>query len=254
MCPINIAHHEARSIWQDISNTPPDLVLSIGCGKNIGEGSKTEPTSTSSTHDSLTAPQGPSAVIRQGRGGMGNYKRQGPSQNSNNSGNKGTASGYIVRNNPQAPMLLSFNNPISGQTERLNNDQRLSERTWSRFLATHVAPPSRNNNDNSKNRKNSKSSSASSLRQRYRRICPELISKLPRFDDVSKLNDLEREAQEVLRQNPAELVEIAHRLVASTFFFEKDVSSVKQTASGFTCTGVLSITSFPYFSVPILPV
>jgi hypothetical protein len=116
-------------------------------------------------------------------------------------------------------MLLSFNNPISGQTDRLN-DQRLCERTWSRFLSTHVARKT-------------------SVRQRYRRICPELFSKLPKFDDVAKLDEVEREAQEVLRQMSAELIEIAHRLVASTFFFEKDMASVKQKASGFTCTGTL---------------
>ncbi|KAI0392820.1 hypothetical protein F5Y17DRAFT_337492 [Xylariaceae sp. FL0594] len=252
MCPINIAHHEAQSIWQDVANTPPDLVLSIGCGRNIGEGPKTELASRSSTNDSLHAQQPPSAVIRQGRGGMGNYKRQAgsSSQNSNSRGGPATG-GYIVRSNPQAPMLLSFNNPIAGQTERLNRDQRQSERTWSRFLATHVGPPpsSHTNNNNNRTRKSSSATTASysaSIRQRYQRICPEFISKLPRFDDVGKLDDLERETVEVLRQNPAELVEIAHRLVASTFFFEKDVSSVKQTSSGFTCTGSILCRFRPY--------
>ncbi|KAK5631118.1 hypothetical protein RRF57_006833 [Xylaria bambusicola] len=221
MCPILVAHYEAKAIWKDIADTPPDLVLSIGSGRNIGDSSKTElnsPTSLyTTTNDSLTMNQMPSAVIRQGRGGMGNYKRQNPSGSttSDSLGHKNAASGYIVRN-PQAPMLLTFNNPIAGQTDRLY-DQRLSEKIWGNFLTTHV-------------------SRRTSVRRRYRRVCPELFSKLPKFDDVAKLDDVEREAREVLRQNSAELVEIAHRLVASTFFFEKDIASVKQSSFGFTCT------------------
>jgi hypothetical protein len=222
MCPITIAHYEAKSIWEDIANTPPDLVLSVGTGRNIGDRSKAELTSPASLHastnESLAPAQLRSAVIRQGRGGMGNYKLQNPSGStaSDHLGKKSPLSGYIVRN-PQTPMLLSFNNPLSGQTDRLN-DQRLCEKTWNRFLSSHVARKP-------------------SILQRYRRISPDLFSKLPRFDDVSKIDELEREAQEVLRQDSAELIEVAHRLVASTFFFEKDITSIKQKASGFTCTG-----------------
>ncbi|KAI1360297.1 hypothetical protein F5Y08DRAFT_331673 [Xylaria arbuscula] len=224
MCPVLVAHYEAKAIWKDVADAPPDLVLSIGSGRNIGDSSKTElnsPTSLyTTTNDSLATNPIPSAVIRQGRGGMGNYKRQNPpgSSASDGSSRKNSASGYIVRN-PQAPMLLTFNNPISGQTDRLY-DQRQSEKIWGNFLSTHV-------------------SRKTSVRRRYRRVCPELFSKLPKFDDVAKLDDVEREAQEVLRQNSAELVEIAHRLVASTFFFEKDIASVKQGSFGFTCTGSL---------------
>ncbi|KAI1170029.1 hypothetical protein F4777DRAFT_592252 [Nemania sp. FL0916] len=227
MCPIHVAHYESKSIWKDISGSLPDLVLSIGAGRNIGDGSKSElrrPLSVYTvTNDSLTAPAPTSVVIRQGRGGMGNYKRKDPPAGTahDSSSHKNTAGGYIVRN-PQAPMLFTFNNPMAGQTDRLN-DPRISEDTWNRFLSGHV-------------------SQKGSARQRYRRICHELFSKLPKFDDVSKLDDIEREAQEVLRHNSAELIEIAHRLVASTFFFEKDVSSVKQKASGFTCTGQSSLT------------
>ncbi|GAW25334.1 putative patatin-like serine protein [Rosellinia necatrix] len=238
MCPILVAHYETKSVWKDITNSPPDLVLSIGAGRNVGDrtsssagGDLGSPTSlyttTSNSLHTTTSP--PSAVIRQGRGGMGNYKRQNPPGSPMSSdfffadktgaGAAGAAAAtraYIVRN-PQAPMLVTFNNPISGQTDRLS-DQRACERTWNGFLAHHVARDA-------------------AVRRRYRRVCPELFSRLPKFDDVARLDDLEREAREVLRQNPAELVEIAHRLVASTFFFEKDVASIKPKASGFTCTG-----------------
>lgn len=229
MCPILVAHYEAKSVWKDIANRPPDLVLSIGAGSNIGDRSKAglnSPTSVhTSTNDSASTGGSPSAVIRQGRGGMGNYKRQHPPEPAAPDflAHKGSVRNYIVRN-PQAPMLVTFNNPISGQTDRLN-DQRINEKTWNNFLSTHI-------------------SRKPFIRQRYRRVCPELFSKLPRTDDVAKIGDVEREAQEVLRQDLSELVEIAHRLVASTFFFEKDMASVKQKASGFTCTGTFSFYSF----------
>ncbi|KAJ8121312.1 hypothetical protein ONZ43_g2202 [Nemania bipapillata] len=32
MCPILIAHYEAKSVWKDVADTPPDLVLSVGSG------------------------------------------------------------------------------------------------------------------------------------------------------------------------------------------------------------------------------
>ncbi|KAF2963626.1 hypothetical protein GQX73_g9958 [Xylaria multiplex] len=231
MCPILVAHYEAKSIWKDTADLPPDLVLSIGSGRNIGDSSKIElnsPTSLrTTTNDSLSTSQHPSTVIRQGRGGMGNYKRQNPpgTVGSGCHSHKSAVSGYIVRN-PQAPMLVTFNNPISGQTDRLN-DHSLSEKAWGNFLSTQV-------------------SRKISIRRRYRRICPELFTKLPKFDDVSKLDDVEREAREVLRQNSAELIEIAHGLVASTFFFEKDMASIKQTVLGFKCTGSIFCRFRPY--------
>ncbi|KAI1266454.1 hypothetical protein F5Y18DRAFT_416320 [Xylariaceae sp. FL1019] len=226
MCPIVAAHHETASIWKDISNTPPDLMLSIGAGRNIGDLPKGDVVSTGSlrttTNETSQTSASPSAVIKQGRGGLGNYKRQNHPESpvTDEYLQKKALSGYIVRN-PQAPMLVSFNNPISGQTDRLN-DQRQCEKTWTQFISKHIPRDD-------------------SIRRRYRRICPELFTKLPKFDDVTKIDEVEREVKDLLRQNTSELVEIAHRLVASSFFFEKDVSSVKQKASGFTCTDFVPI-------------
>ncbi|KAI1332169.1 hypothetical protein F5Y16DRAFT_215601 [Xylariaceae sp. FL0255] len=225
MCPILAAHHESTSIWKDTAKLPPDLMLSIGAGRNIGDQPDAELVSTGSLHTAASettshTPHSSSAVVRQGRGGMGNYKRQDPPivAPSDDLLAKKAFTGYIVRN-PQAPLLVTFHNPISGQTDLLN-DQKQCERTWTRFVSTHVPRDA-------------------SIRQRYRRICPEMLSKLPKFDDASKINDLEREVLEVLRLNMPELVEVAHRLVASVFFFEKDAGSVKQKGSGFTCSGAI---------------
>ncbi|TRX87953.1 hypothetical protein FHL15_011157 [Xylaria flabelliformis] len=64
---------------------------------------------------------------------------------------------------------------------------------------------------------------------------------------VTKLDDVEWKVKKVLRQNSAVFVEVAHRLVVSAFFFEKDMASVKLKASGFTYTGILSGSIFCNF-------
>ncbi|KAG4222979.1 hypothetical protein PC116_g28548 [Phytophthora cactorum] len=138
---------------------------------------------------------GTSAVVRQGRGGAGNYKRKTsatllPTDDINQGKN---ASGYVVRD-PKTPMLVSFNNPIPNQTDRLNN-QRQCDRAWNRFIYGSAMKDE-------------------SVRQRYMRICPELLTKLPKFDEVQKIGLAEQETAEVLRQNRQDIVEAAHRLVA----------------------------------------
>lgn len=156
-------------------------------------------------------------IIRQGRGGVGNYKHQNnqKSISSFSSAQRNAGTGYFVRD-ANAPLLLSFNNPNAG-ADRLN-DHKQGDKIWNKFLASDKVNPE--------------------YRQRYVRVNPELFSALPKFADVSRMDDLERETAEVLQQNPSTILEVAHRLIASTFFFERDSSSLKQTPSGFTCTGI----------------
>ncbi|KAI1468230.1 FabD/lysophospholipase-like protein [Daldinia caldariorum] len=222
-CPVLIAHHEAKAIWSDIADCPPDLLLSIGAGRNVGDRNIDDPSSfrssRSMTNETITtAGFGASAVIRQGRGGAGNYKRKTSATmlpyDDINQGK--AASGYVIRD-PKTPMLVSFNNPIPNQTDKLNN-QRQCDKAWNRFMYNSAMKDE-------------------SIRQRYMRICPELLTKLPKFDETQKIGLVEQETAEVLRQNHQDIIEAAHRLVASTFFFEKDAGSVKQTPSGYSCTG-----------------
>ncbi|EMR64244.1 patatin-like serine protein [Eutypa lata UCREL1] len=74
----------------------------------------------------------------------------------------------------------------------------------------------------------------------YIRISPELLMPIPKFDQIQKMEDVEQEVEEVLLQMP-EVKEIAHRLIASTFFFEKDPTSIRQTSSGYMCTGKTNV-------------
>ncbi|OTA56311.1 FabD/lysophospholipase-like protein [Hypoxylon sp. EC38] len=100
-------------------------------------------------------------------------------------------------------------------------DYQKRSRTWDQFMAR---------------RSSSNLLETAEDTSRYIRISPELNIRAPRFDDIQRLDEVEREAEEVLQQNMAEIKEVAHRLVASAFFFEKD-DSVKQTPSGYTCKG-----------------
>ncbi|KAK8101867.1 hypothetical protein PG999_012241 [Apiospora kogelbergensis] len=223
-CPVWVAHHEGRSIWSDVSDTAPDIMLSLGTGRNIGEGgedsgSAGDQSSRSLTDTSLSSPTPNSAIVKQGRGGAGNYKRQNPGRGgtSDLTAQASASGGYLVRN-PQAPLLVSFNNPQTGAQRLVTNAGR-GDRAWAQFLRSgHAAVEERD-------------------RRRYVRVCPEFLVQLPKFDEVRRMDELERETERLLRQNPGEVTEVAHRLVASTFFFEKDAGSVKQTASGFQCTG-----------------
>jgi patatin-like phospholipase/acyl hydrolase len=86
----------------------------------------------------------------------------------------------------------------------------------------------------------SSSSSASSLRRRMIRINPDLKAKVPRLDAVDQVDVIEDATKRYMRSVPAKTREIAHKLVASTFFFEKE--PIKQVESGFQCTGMPTIT------------
>lgn len=75
--------------------------------------------------------------------------------------------------------------------------------------------------------------------RRLIRIDPDLRGKVPALDDVDEIRNLEKATSLYLRQIPptARIREIAHRLIASTFFFEKDKSSIRSVSKGFECSG-----------------
>lgn len=81
-------------------------------------------------------------------------------------------------------------------------------------------------------------------KNRYQRINPVVGSKVPALDEVSKLSEL----QDAVRQNLSKdrtsissIKEIAHRLIASTFYFEKDPFSVNPGNHERYCSGTTSL-------------
>ncbi|KAI0517620.1 FabD/lysophospholipase-like protein [Xylaria bambusicola] len=75
------------------------------------------------------------------------------------------------------------------------------------------------------------------IRRRFIRINPDLRFEVPRLDAVKELERLEKAAIHNLKQNSPRIKEIAHRLIASSFFFEKDSGSVRSNTTGYECTG-----------------
>ncbi|KAM0080880.1 hypothetical protein ACKRZS_006947 [Fusarium odoratissimum] len=71
--------------------------------------------------------------------------------------------------------------------------------------------------------------------QRYIRINPDLGESVPRLDDVSMSEEVERKTSRYLKQNRELVKETAHRLIVSTFFFETDPSRIKPVGNGFRC-------------------
>jgi hypothetical protein len=74
-------------------------------------------------------------------------------------------------------------------------------------------------------------------RQRYIRINPDLGFPVPKLDDVERMPDVQKAVHEQMHTN-ARVKEIAHRLIASTFFFEKTEASTKEREGGYECYGV----------------
>jgi hypothetical protein len=74
--------------------------------------------------------------------------------------------------------------------------------------------------------------------RRYQRINPKLGYRPPRLDDKGKLESLEYTVRENLRDNQLyrkKISRIAHRLVASSFYFER--IGQRKYGSGYVCEG-----------------
>ncbi|KAI0555301.1 FabD/lysophospholipase-like protein [Xylaria curta] len=75
------------------------------------------------------------------------------------------------------------------------------------------------------------------IKRRFIRINPDLRFKVPRLDDVTELEQIEKAANYNINHNSPKIKEVAHRLIASSFFFDKDSGSVRPNATGYECTG-----------------
>lgn len=69
--------------------------------------------------------------------------------------------------------------------------------------------------------------------KRYIRINPDLSFLVPRLDDLDKVDKMEKCVQDIMASD-RRVAEVAHRLVASTFFFEKIDIMARE---GFECSG-----------------
>ncbi|KAH8665171.1 hypothetical protein BGZ60DRAFT_379045 [Tricladium varicosporioides] len=75
--------------------------------------------------------------------------------------------------------------------------------------------------------------------RQYIRANPELSFPVPALDDIESVPKLRQEVQKIMKRpkNKEWLRDMAYRLVASTFFFEKDHVSIREEEDQFACKG-----------------
>lgn len=134
-----------------------------------------------------------------------------------------TDTSSVTSMSPIKPTGSPFQSKSVKNADKFDDHQKCG-RTWDKFIAGRITPESAGSEHNG----------------RYTRISPELNIATPRLDDIQRFDELRRESGEVLEQNTSQVREVAHRLIASTFFFEEGLGSMKQTTSGYTCKGKLA--------------
>ena len=75
--------------------------------------------------------------------------------------------------------------------------------------------------------------------RQYIRINPFLSFPVPHLDDVESVGELRKDVQRLLRGERQWLNDLANRLIASTFFFEKDHVSIREEENQFICKGII---------------
>jgi hypothetical protein len=93
------------------------------------------------------------------------------------------------------------------------------DRRWEQFRAAMIRPGSEG------------------TPRQYIRINPFLNFPVPQLDDVEAMPRLQEDVQRLLRESREWLNDLANRLVASTFFFEKENVSIREEENQFLCKG-----------------
>ncbi|KAE8449132.1 hypothetical protein EG329_008516 [Mollisiaceae sp. DMI_Dod_QoI] len=78
-------------------------------------------------------------------------------------------------------------------------------------------------------------------RRRYIRLNPDLGFKVPKLDAVDLLRDIQQATRNQLKNSAssARIKEVAHRLISSTFFFEKTDASTREQDGKYECDGFI---------------
>jgi len=93
------------------------------------------------------------------------------------------------------------------------------DRRWEQFCAVMIRPGS------------------DGTPRQYIRMNPDLSFPVPHLDDLDCLSTLRMEVRDIMQRNKEWLSDVAYRLVASTFFFEKDNVFIREGENQFTCKG-----------------
>jgi hypothetical protein len=76
--------------------------------------------------------------------------------------------------------------------------------------------------------------------KRYIRINPDLGSEVPSLDETAEMRPLQMRTINFLESNAAQKIiqSVCHRLVASSFYFEKFGTKEVQSSEKYTCSGI----------------
>lgn len=171
---MRVAHHESKMIWNDVAETTPDILLSIGTGM----------TSINVAGQMPSMAGSPPACAE---------------------GLKSSSKSFLLKD------LWDI------VSHRLHSALRCEE-IWRRFVTETSSAARGGYRDNA---------------SRLIRINPDLRSTVPELDAVGEIKNLERAASVYLEQNWGKIREVGHRLIASSFFFDKE------RRKGLECSGQL---------------
>lgn len=163
-------------IWNDVAETIPDILLSIGTGMTSVDVNSQLPTRT------MSPPAGAEGL-------------------------KSSSKGFLVKD------LWDI------VSHKLRSDLR-SEDIWQHFVTETSSAARGGYRDNA---------------SRLIRINPDLRSTVPELDDVGEIKSLEKAAGTYLEQNWAKIREVGHRLIASSFFFDKEKRKGLECSGEFQC-------------------
>lgn len=161
-CPVRIADHERKLLWEDVSEWPADMFLSLGTGLSRSE-------ADFSTGQHSSKPQRP-------------------------------MSRKVARHRSVAGISYLWRT-----ASNIIDDQLNCEKIWDDYYVVSTPPGKLN---------------CAEDRRRNMRLNMMFPEDRPSLDDVASLETIEHVAKEQLPLD-SDIIEVAHRLVASCFYFEK---------------------------------
>ena len=216
--PAKVANTERKLLWPDVADSPPVVLLSIGTGMNkhkIEQELRNDDIERKAAHNSK--PQRNTKVKRITK--IFKPKTMKP-----------TAFGWVSR---YFDVLVSYLSEHTSQGTlltccKVNRIDKIldAEREWKQFLAD-ISDGKQNLEDIS----------------RYIRINIDLGEDPPALDDKSKLTYIQSKTLAILRTAECQsfVEQVAHRLIASSFYFQKDgIIKFDEATHTWTCTGKYS--------------
>ncbi|KAH7192830.1 uncharacterized protein B0J16DRAFT_394837 [Fusarium flagelliforme] len=183
-CPVQVADHERKLLWGEVSHWAPDILLSLGTGYSQPR----------TTYKSKRASAQESPGVKK-------------------------PNGVIYPSQQWTPAGLSS---LWRTINPLVDDQSITQNMWNSYVESATSPEQicKGSKDN-----------------RNIRINVRWSEKRPNFDDVEEMENIEQHAMNEISDS-YEIKIVAHRLVASCFYFERTGTDSQNRETGlYKCSG-----------------